>query len=81
MSKHAKIVPITARRLKPQESPKEVSVPIRNGSFVQLSFSELLTRYFQQQKEQETAQAETRSRKRGKTICLPKRSSDDSCSA
>ena len=79
MRKHPKIVPITVRKLKPQESPKEVTLPERNGSFVQISFSELLMRYFQQQKEQETAQAETSRRKRRKIIYLPARRSDDSC--
>ena len=60
MPKHAKIVPISAGRPTSQEPHKEMMVPIRNRSFVQISFSELLMLYFQQQKTQETAQAETR---------------------
>ena len=81
MPKHPKIVPITARKPKLQEPHKEMMLPIRNGSFVQISFSELLTRYFQQQQAREAAQPETRPRKRGKTVYLPKRSSDASRSA
>jgi len=63
------------------EAPNETIVPIRKRSFVQISFSELLLRYFQQQQAQETAQAETSRPKRRKIIYLPTRSSDDSCSA
>ena len=77
MPKHPKIVPITARKPKLQEAPKDVTVPIQNGSFVQISFSELLLRYLQ--KTQETAQAETSRPKRRKIIYLPTRRSDDSC--
>ena len=77
MPKHAKIVPITAGRLNSQEPHKEMMVPIPNGSCVQLSFSELLLRYFQ--KTQETAQAETNRPKRRKVIYLPTCRSDDSC--
>ena len=77
MPKHAKIVPITARKPKLQEAPKEVMCPLRDGSCVQLSFSELLLRYLQ--KTQETAQAETNRPKRRKVIYLPTRRSDDSC--
>ena len=76
MRKHAKIVPITAGRPSSQEPHKEIMVPIPNGSSVQLSFSELLLRYFQ--KTQETAQAETNRPKRRKVIYLPTRRSDDS---
>jgi hypothetical protein len=79
--KHAKIVPITAGRLNSQEPHKEMMVPIRDGSCVQLSFSELLLHYFQQQKTQETAQAETSRPKRRKLIYLPTRRSDDSCNS
>jgi hypothetical protein len=79
MLRHSKIVPISAGRLNSQEPHKEMMVPTRNGSFVQLSFSELLMRYFQQQKTQETAQAETSRPKRRKIIYLPTRRSDDSC--
>src|SRR5438270_15758 len=61
----------------PTEPHKEMMVPIRNGSFVQISFSELLMRY--SQKKQETAQAETSRPKRRKLIYLPTRRSDDSC--
>jgi len=50
MPKHPKIVRITARKPKLQEALKDVTVPIQNGSFVQLSFSELLLRHFQQQR-------------------------------
>ena len=82
MPKHPKIIPITAHKLKPQDSPKNGTLPERNGSFVQISFSELLTRYFQQQQAPVTVQPETRRPKQGrKIIYLPKRSSDDSCSA
>ena len=81
MPKHAKIVPISAGRRNSQQAHKEIIVPIQNGSSVQLSFSELLLRYFQQQQAQETAQAETSGPKRRKIIYLPKRRSDDSCSA
>ena len=81
MPKHSKIVPITAGRPTSPEPHKEMMVPIRNGSCVQLSFSELLVRYFQQQKTQETAQAETSRPKPRKLVYLPKRRSDDSCSA
>ena len=80
MPKRPKIIPITARKLKPRESPKDVTLPERDASFVQISFSELLTRYFQQQA-QEAVQPETRRPKRRKIVYLPKRSSDDSCSA
>jgi hypothetical protein len=79
MPNHAKIVPISAGRRNSREPHNEIMVPIRNGSFVQLSFSELLLRYLQ--KTQETAQAETSRPKRRNIIYLPKRSSDDSCSA
>jgi hypothetical protein len=79
MPKHAKIVPISAGRPTSQEPHKEMMVPIRNRSFVQISFSELLMRYFQQQKTQETAQAETSRPKQRKIIYLPTRRSDDSC--
>ena len=81
MPKHSKIVAITARKRNSNEVPNETIVPIRNGSFVQISFSELLRRYFQQQQAQETAQAETSGPKRRNIIYLPKRRSDDSCSA
>ena len=77
MPKHAKIVPITAGRLNSQEPHKEIMVPIRNGSCVQISFSELLMRYLQ--KTQETVEAETSRPKRRKIIYLPTRRSDDSC--
>ena len=77
MPKHAKIVPITAGRLNSQEPHKEIMVPIRNGSCVQISFSELLMRYVQ--KTQETVEAETSRPKRRKIIYLPTRRSDDSC--
>ena len=80
MPKHPKIVPINARNLRSQESPKQMLVPIRNGSFVQLSFSELLLRYFQQPQAEETAQPETGGREQGKIVYLPKRC-DDSSSA
>jgi len=80
MPKHPKIVPISAGRLKSQERDKQVIVPIRNGSFVQISFSESLLRYFQEEANK-TARSETSARTRGKIIYLPKRSSDDSCSA
>ena len=80
MPKHAKIVPITAGRLNSQQPHKEMMVPIRNGSFVQISFSELLMRCSQQQKTQETAEAETGGRQQGKIVYLPKRC-DDSSSA
>jgi len=79
MSKRAKIVPISAGRPTSHEPHNEMMVPIRNGSCVQLSFSDLLLRYFQQQKTQEPAQAETSRPKRRKLIYLPTRSSDDSC--
>ena len=79
MPKHPKIVPITARKPKLQEALKEVTVPIQNGSFVQISSSELLLRYFQQQQAQEPAPAETSRPKRQKIIYLPTRRSDDSC--
>ena len=81
MPKHAKIVPITAGRRTLHEPHNEMMVPIRNRTCVQLSFSELLLRYFQQQQAQETAQAETSGPKRRKIIYLPTRRSDDSCSA
>ena len=81
MPKHAKIVPITAGRLNSQEPHKEMMVPIRDGSSVQLSFSERLLRYFQQQQAQETEQPETGRRQQGEIVYLPKRSSDDSRSA
>ena len=77
MPKHSKVVPINAKR---QNSTKEVMLPMRNGTFVQISFSELLPRYFQQPQAQETARPETRARTRAKIVYLPKRS-DDSCSA
>src|SRR5690242_81311 len=81
MPKHAKIVPITAGRLNSQEPHKELMVPIRNGSVVQISFSELLPRYLQDQEAHKRARSKTSARTRGKIIYLPKRSSDDSCSA
>ena len=56
MPKHSKIVPISAGRPTSHEPHNEMMVPIRNGSFVQISFSDLLLRYFQQQKTQEPAQ-------------------------
>src|SRR5438105_9998410 len=59
MPKHAKIVPISAGRPTSQEPHKEMMVPIRNGSCLQLPFSELLPRYLRQQQAHETAQAET----------------------
>jgi hypothetical protein len=79
MPKHAKIVPITAGRRTLHELHKEMMVPIRNRTCVQLSFSELLMRYFQEQKTPETAPAETSRPKRRKIIYLPTRRSDDSC--
>jgi len=79
MPKHSKIVPISAGRLNSHEPHKQVLVPIRNESFVQISFSELLPRYLRQQQAQETAQAETSRPKRRKLIYLPTRRSDDSC--
>ena len=79
MPKHAKIVPITAGRLNSHEPHKQVLVPIRDGSFVQISFSELLPRYLRQPQAQELAQAETSRPKRRKLIYLPTRRSDDSC--
>ena len=81
MPKHSKIVPITAGRVNSHEPHKQVLVPTRNESFVQISFSELLARYLRQQQAQETARSETSAPRRGKIIYLPKRSSDDSCSA
>jgi len=81
MRKHSKIVPITAGRLNSQEPHKQVLVPIRNESFVQISFSERLIRYLQHQKTQETAQAATSRPKRRKLIYLPTRRSDDSCNS
>ena len=81
MPKHSKIVPITAGRPTSQEPHNEMMVPIRNGSSVQISLSELLPRYLQHQETNETARSETSARTRGKIIYLPKRSSDDSCSA
>jgi hypothetical protein len=45
MPKHAKIVPITVGRLNSHEPHKQVLVPIRGGTFVQISFSELLPPY------------------------------------
>jgi len=81
MPKHAKIVPISAGRPTSQEPHKEMMVPIRNGSFVQISFSELLPRHLQRQEAHKTARSETSARTRAKIIYLPKRSSDDSCSA
>src|SRR5690349_5984448 len=71
MPKHPKIVPITGGKLKPQESPQEVTVPIRNGSFVQISFSDLLLRHFQQQQAHETAQPETCGRNEAKSFTCP----------
>ena len=71
MPKHSKIVPITAGRLNSHEPHKQVLVPIRNESFVQISFSELLPRYLRQQQAQETAQAEPSRPKRRKIIYLP----------
>ena len=79
MPKHSKIVPISAGRLNSHEPHKQVLVPIRNESFVQISFSERLLPYLQQQKAQEPAQAETSRPKRRKLIYLPTRRSDDSC--
>ena len=79
MPKHAKIVPISAGRPTSHEPHKQVLVPIRNESFVQISFSELLPRYLRQQQAQETAQAETTRPKRRKLIYLPTPRSDDSC--
>ena len=81
MPQHSKIVPITAGRLNSHEPHKQVLVPIRNESFVQISFSELLPRYSRQPQAQETAQAETSRPKPRKLVYLPKRRSDDSCSA
>ena len=81
MPKHSKIVPITAGRPTSQGPHNEMMVPIRNESFVQISFSELLSRYLRQPQAQEPAQAETSRPKRRKIIYLPKRRSDDSCSA
>ena len=80
MPKHPKIVPITARKPKLQEALKDVTVPIQNGSFVQISSSELLLRYFQQRQAQEAAQPEASARRPGKIVYLPKRC-DDSSSA
>lgn len=79
MPKHAKIVPITAGTRTLHELHKEMMVPIRNGTCVQVSFSELLMRYFQQQKTPETAPAETSRPKRRNIIYLPTRRPDDSC--
>jgi hypothetical protein len=79
MPQHSKIVPITAGRLNSHEPHKQVLVPIRNESFVQISFSELLPRYLRQPQAQEPAQAETSRPKRRKIICMPTRRSDDSC--
>ena len=79
MPKHAKIVPISAGRPTSQEPHKEMMVPIRNGSCLQLPFSELLPRYLRQQQAQETPQAETTRPKRRKLIYLPTPRSDDSC--
>jgi len=78
MPKHAKIVSITAGRLNSQEPHKPVLVPIRDRSFVQVSFSELLLRDFQHQEAQhqqarKTARSETSARTGGKIIYLPKR--------
>ena len=73
MPKHPKIVPITAGRLNSQEPHKQVLVPIRDETFVQISSSELLLRYLQ--KTQETAQAETSRPKRRNVIYLPTRRS------
>jgi len=81
MPKHAKIVPITAGRRTLHEPHNEMMVPIRNRTCVQLSFSELLLRYFQAQKTPETAPAETSGPKRRNIIYLPTRRSDDSCKA
>src|SRR5690242_9361452 len=50
-----KIVPISAGRVNSHEPHKQVLVPTRNESFVQISFSELLARYLRQQQAQETA--------------------------
>ena len=80
MSKHPKIVPITAQKPKLKEAPKAVMVATRNGSFVQISFSELLLRYFQQPQAQETAQPETSARRPSKIVYMPKHC-DDSSSA
>ena len=77
MPKHAKIVPISAGRPTSQEPHKEMMVPIRNGSCLQLPFSELLPRYLRQQQAQETAQAETTRPKRRKLIYLPTPRSDE----
>ena len=76
MPKHSEVVPINAKR---QNSPKEVLVPTRNGTFVQISFPELLLRYFQQPQAQQTVRPETRAQRRAKIVYLPKRSCDDSC--
>ena len=73
MPKHSKIVPITAGKQNSNEVPNETIVPIQNGSCVQLSFSELLLRYVQQQQVQERAAAETSRSKPRKLIYLPKR--------
>src|SRR5438046_1688290 len=42
MPQHSKIVPITAGRLNSQQPHEQVLVPIRNESFVQISYSDLL---------------------------------------
>ena len=81
MPKHSKIVSITTRKRNSNEVPNETIVPIRNGTCVQLSFSELLMRYVQHQEAPKTARSETSAPTGGKIIYLPKRSSDDSCSA
>jgi hypothetical protein len=81
MPKHAKIVPISAGRRNSQQAHKEIIVPIQNGSSMQLPFSELLMRYVQHQEAPKTARSKTSPRTGGKIIYLPKRSSDDSCSA
>ena len=81
MPKHSKIVPISAGKPTSHEPHNEMMVPIRNGTCVQLSFSELLMRYFQEQKTAETAPAETSRPKRRNIIYLPARRSDDSCNS
>jgi len=81
MPKHSKIVPITAGRLNSHEPHKPMPVPIRKESFVQISFSQLLLDSLQHQEANKTTRSETSARTRGKIIYLPKRRSDDSCSA
>jgi hypothetical protein len=83
MFKHPKVVPITAAKLDSNEQlTNGTIVPIRTGTLTRMAIRQMLAAarsHETQVLEEKPRSPQSSARTRGKILCMPKRSCDDSC--